>query len=495
MMLFNELRKHGKLAAKRHPMYDKNRFGKYLMIAMSIFWAGYLVFFGMTFAFALDTESMEPYHLLNSGLIFVLAIDFIMRFPFQKTPTQEVKPYLLLPVKRNKIIDFLLIRSGLDTFNLFWLFLFVPFAIITLPKYFGIMGVLSYSIGIWLLMIFNNYWFLLCRTLISERIWWVSLPIVVYGGIAAAIFIPKESLLGDFFVNLGEGYIEGNLLFFGGTLLAILIMWVINRKIMSALAYSELNKTEDTKVKHLSEYKFLDKYGEVGEYMRLELKLLLRNKTCKHALRMVLIVVVGFSLALSFSDIYDGVFMTNFIVIYNFAIFGLLFLSTVMSYEGNYIDGLMSRKESILSLLRAKYYLYSIGLLIPLVLMIPAIVMGKIAILMAVSWAIFSIGFIYFALFQLVVYNTKTVPLNAKIGVRQNAGTGLQNLVSFATLGLPILLYFVLKSIFNETVSLYILLVIGIGFIATSRIWITNVYNRFMKRRYKNMEGFRDSRE
>ncbi len=79
MMLFNELRKHGKLAAKRHPMYDKNRFGKYLMIAMSIFWAGYLVFFGMTFAFALDTESMEPYHLLNSGLIFVLAIDFIMR--------------------------------------------------------------------------------------------------------------------------------------------------------------------------------------------------------------------------------------------------------------------------------------------------------------------------------------------------------------------------------------------------------------------------------
>ncbi|WP_042371303.1 DUF5687 family protein [Bacteroides neonati] len=495
MMLFNELRKHGKLAAKRHPMYDKNRFGKYLMIAMSIFWAGYLVFFGMTFAFALDTESMEPYHLLNSGLIFVLAIDFIMRFPFQKTPTQEVKPYLLLPVKRNKIIDFLLIRSGLDTFNLFWLFLFVPFAIITLPKYFGIMGVVSYSIGIWLLMVFNNYWFLLCRTLISERIWWIILPIVVYGGIAAAIFIPKESLLGDFFVNLGEGYIEGNLLFFGGTLLAILVMWVINRKIMSALAYSELNKTEDTKVKHLSEYKFLDKYGEVGEYMRLELKLLLRNKTCKHGLRMVLLVTVGFSLVLSFSDIYDGVFMTNFIAIYNFAIFGLLFLSTVMSYEGNYIDGLMSRKESILSLLRAKYYLYSIGMLIPLVLMIPAIVMGKIAILMAVSWAIFSIGFIYFALFQLVVYNTKTVPLNAKIGVRQNSGTGLQNLVSFATLGLPILLYFVLKSIFNETVSLYILLVIGIGFIATSRIWITNVYNRFMKRRYKNMEGFRDSRE
>ena len=39
MMLFNELRKHGKLAAKRHPMYDKNRFGKYAMYAMAVFWA------------------------------------------------------------------------------------------------------------------------------------------------------------------------------------------------------------------------------------------------------------------------------------------------------------------------------------------------------------------------------------------------------------------------------------------------------------------------
>ena len=43
MMLFNELRKHGKLAAKRHPMYDKNRFGKYAMYAMAVFWAGYLM--------------------------------------------------------------------------------------------------------------------------------------------------------------------------------------------------------------------------------------------------------------------------------------------------------------------------------------------------------------------------------------------------------------------------------------------------------------------
>ena len=33
-------------------------------------------------------------------------------------------------------------------------------------------------------------------------------------------------------------------------------------------------------MKHVSEYKFLDLYGDVGEYLRLELKLCFRNKTC-----------------------------------------------------------------------------------------------------------------------------------------------------------------------------------------------------------------------
>ena len=84
MMLFNELRKHGKLAAKRHPMYDKNRFGKYAMYAMAVFWAGYLMFFGTTFAFAFDTNSMEPYHILNSGLYLSLHLTSYCAFRCKK---------------------------------------------------------------------------------------------------------------------------------------------------------------------------------------------------------------------------------------------------------------------------------------------------------------------------------------------------------------------------------------------------------------------------
>ena len=496
MNLFLELRRHGKLAEKRHPMYEKSKFGKFWMYFMSVFWAGYLIFFGTTFAFAFDGGAKEAYHVMNSGLIFILALDFLLRLPFLKTPTQEVKPYLLLPIKRSRLIDFLLLRSGLNSFNFLWLFLFVPFAIITVTKFYGIGGVLTYCIGIWLLIVFNNYWYLLCRTLMDERIWWVLLPIVIYGGIAAALFIPDNSPLFGLFIDLGEGFITGNILTFICVLVAITLMWFINRSIMQKLVYNELNKTEDTtvQVKTVSEYKFLDRYGEIGEYIRLELKLLLRNKVCRKSLYSVTAIVLIFSLTISFSDIYDGG-MRDFFVLYNYIIFGILFLSPLMSYEGNYIDGLMSRKESIYSLLRAKYLLYSIALIIPFVLMIPGMVTGRVSVLGCIAWIVFVPGAVYFCLFQLAVYNNKTLDLNAKMTGRQNVGTGLQNLISGAAFGVPLLLFFVLNATVGKEVTPWILLVIGILFIATSRWWLRNVYHRFMKRRYKNMEGFHDSRQ
>ena len=496
MNLFLELRRHGKLAEKRHPMYEKSKFGKFWMYFMSVFWAGYLIFFGTTFAFAFDGGAKEAYHVMNSGLIFILALDFLLRLPFLKTPTQEVKPYLLLPIKRSRLIDLLLLRSGLNSFNLVWLFLFVPFAIITVTKFYGIGGVLTYCIGIWLLIVFNNYWYLLCRTLMDERIWWVLLPIAVYGGIAAALFIPDNSPLFGFFIDLGEGFITGNILTFICVLVAITLMWFINRSIMQKLVYNELNKTEDTtvQVKTVSEYKFLDRYGEIGEYIRLELKLLLRNKVCRKSLYSVTAIVLIFSLTISFSDIYDGG-SRDFFVLYNYIIFGILFLSPLMSYEGNYIDGLMSRKESIYSLLRAKYILYSIALIIPFVLMIPGMVTGRVSVLGCIAWIVFVPGAVYFCLFQLAVYYNKTLDLNAKMTGRQNVGTGLQNLISGAAFGVPLLLFFVLNATVGKEITPWILLVIGILFIATSRWWLRNVYHRFMKRRYKNMEGFHDSRQ
>ena len=496
MNLFLELRRHARLAEKRHPMYDKSRFARFWMYLGAVFWAGYLIFIGTGLALAFEDAAVEPYDLLNSGLVFVLALDFLLRFPFQKTPTQEVKPYLLLPVRRNRLIDFLLIRSGLSGFNFIWMFLFVPFAVLTVMKFYGLWGVLTYCAGIWLLMMFNNYWYLLCRTLLGERIWWVLLPVAVYGGLALGIFLPEDdSLVLDAFCTLGEGFIQGNALIFALTLAAIAGMWFVNSRVIRRLIYNELNKTEDTtvEVKTLSEYKFLDRYGMTGEYMRLELKLMLRNKMCRKSLISLVCLIAIFSAIISFTDLYED--MSDFWVMYNSLVIGMLSYATLMGYEGNYMDGLMSRRESIYALLRAKYGLYSLGHLIPFLLMLPGVATGKLSLLQITAWILFMTGPASCGFFQVAVYNNRTVPLNAKMTGRNNGGTGLQQIAIIAAFIVPIGLYAVLSLLIGATATYWTFIVLGLGFILTSRLWIRNVYKRLMKRKYQNMEGFRDSRQ
>ena len=494
MNLFLELRRHARLADKRHPMYEKSRFTRFWMYLMAIFWAGYLIFIGITFALGLEDAPTEPYHILNSGLAFVLALDFLMRFPFQRTPTQEVKPYLLLPVRRNRLIDFLLIRSGLSGFNFIWLFMFLPFALLTVTKFYGLWGVLTYCAGIWLLMLLNNYWYLLCRTLLGERIWWVLLPLAVYGGLGVGMFLPEDSPVFDWFRDLGEGFITGNAPAFLGVLAAIALLWWVDSRVIRRLIYSELNKTEDTtvEVKKLSEYKFLDRYGMTGEYMRLELKLMLRNKVCRKSLISIVIVIFLFSAMISFWDVYQ---IRDFWVMYNYVIVSLLAFSTLMGYEGNYMDGLMTRRESLFALLRAKYVLYNLVLLLPFLLMLAGVVTGKLSLLQILGWGLFTAGVVNFGFFQLAVYNNRTVDLNAKMTSRNNAGTGLQQLASFGAFALPWVVYLPLQVFFDSTVAYWGLIVLGLAFILTSRLWIGNVYKRLMRRRYQNMEGFRDSRQ
>ena len=495
--LFKELRLHNKLAAQRNPMFEKNKFAKFFLFFGGLFWVGYLIFLGVIIAFALKKSiiNLEAYQALNTILPLVLSLDFLMRFPLQKPPTQEITPYLLLPIKKKQVIDFLLLRSLPHFINFFWFCFFIPFALITVTYTYGLSGVILYNLGIWLLILVNNYWYILCRLLINEKTIWVLLPTLFYLALGLLIFLPDQSPIGYFFRALGDYLIEGRLVAYIGVLGCIIALFFINRVVVSKLIYSETSKSQDsTKVLTISSYSYLERFGEIGEFMRLELKLLLRNKRCRVSLRSIAFLVVIFSLLISFTPAYDGKFTSNFFAFYAFISFGTVILTYIMSYEGNYMDGLMTRKESILNLLKAKYYTYSLGALIPFVLMIPAVVMNKISLLKLCSFALFTVGFVYFFLFQLAVYNTKTIPLNVTTSSRQSS-TGLQTLVSISVLFAPLLLHRGIELFFEETTSLWILLGIGLSFILTSSLWIKNIYRRFMMRRYKNMDEFRNTRE
>ena len=92
-MLFTIIRRNEKLAAKRSPMFDKNRFAKFLIYFMVAYWAALLLLMGVTLpsAFESSAPNMESYHILNQGLIYVLMADFLVRFVIQTATSHEIK--------------------------------------------------------------------------------------------------------------------------------------------------------------------------------------------------------------------------------------------------------------------------------------------------------------------------------------------------------------------------------------------------------------------
>ena len=256
------------------------------------------------------------------------------------------------------------------------------------------------------------------------------------------------------------------------------------------LIYNEVSKKENTKMKHVSEFQALNRFGQIGEYLKLEIKSTMRNKAIRSRFIQGVCFISFFSLAISFGDIYNGNFARTFLGFYAFIFFGAVNLTKVMCPEGNYIDLLMVHEENILTLLRAKYYYYCAILLIPVLLQFT----GKYSILMVLAFLFTATGPVYWMLFQLAVFNRDTLPLNDKITGKNQMDNKWQGILSMVAMFVPVVLVMTLESIFDSNTAYIVLIVIGLAFTLTEQYWMRDIYRRMMTRRYENLEGFHTTR-
>ena len=500
-LLFKELRKHRKLAEKRAVNYEQNKTAKVLVYVLSGFMIAYLMFFAVMLALIANSlDSMTSVEMIMAALPFILLIDFLFRFLMQQTPSQIIKPYLLLPVPRKLCIDTFISTSLFNSGNLTWFAMLLPFALMSVVFSEGIWVSIGFLFCCYLFILANSQWYAIVRTLINRSVFWWALPLAVYALIALPIILKGFSEKGfeqffDFFAGMGTAIGDGRLwpYLLAFALLALVV--AINRVVQLHSVMAEATRSEKTTLRSVSRFAFLDRYGETGQYLKLEIKTILRNKNPRKSFIFATVFVFLISLAIALTDVYDGQFMTNFWCIYNFVVYGAMMLIRVMCNEGNYIDCLMVRRENILKLLHAKYIFYCLLLLLPLLLMLPTVFSGKWSLFMLISYGLFTAGFQYFICFQMAVYNKQTVPLNTKLtsknGMENNYYQVVVQLVEFF---FPLMLISLLQAFLPDNVAYSIMMAIGLAFIFTHKLWLRNIYNRMMKRKYILLEGFRSSR-
>lgn len=490
------LHQHERLKERRNPMFERNRFVKYLMYFMMIYYAGCLIMLGVSLPMPMSMVyhgDVAGFHVLDGWFFVLLIADFWLRFIVQDTPANQTRPYSLLPISRKFLLRRYMCRAGLSLGNLFWGFFLVPFGILSVVPNLGIMAFIGWLIGWWLLFVLNSYFYLLIRALCTRKMWWIIVPILLHVGTILLVILPEKNVLDMPCTNFMYGFALLNVLPFLAMLGLIALFFTINVWVQGSIIYDEVGKKEEVVVNNSSQMSFLNRFGIVGEYIKLEIKMRLRNRLIK----VQFLTLIGCMIALSalqyFTDIYDGVFMTSFICLYDYLVPGMATLVTIMCHEGNYMDLLMSRKESIIDLLTAKYYFNSALLMLPFCMLLPLMLSGKITVWMNLGYFFFTIGVLYPIMFQMAAYNKETLQLNAKLGARNSNGT--QNIVTLTIMFLPIGFERLCVSILGDPIGYIVLIALGAIGIVTHRKWLRFTYKQFMKRRYTNMEGFRATRK
>jgi len=501
--LFRLIDKTKNLGERRSPMFEKNRAMKWFGYLFAAFWLCYLMFFGVVMGQAMSDGPTEGFDTINGGVIFFLAADFLLRLFLVDTPAQEVKQFKLMPISINFLLNVFMIRRATTLFNIVWLFFFVPFGLFQVVHFYGFLGFMSWCFALWLIFVANAYWYLLWRTFLNRNILFVAIPVALYGiVIYLGIFDDKltqmiwgkENIQPLFNACLwaGRWAMEINPVAYLIPLACIAVMYYANLVVQRNSIYKEIAEVQAEKVKS-REMAFLNRFGVIGEYLKLEVKSVLRNAVVRKQFLTGIFMMVMLSFVFAFTSVYDNSpFMKAYISMYCFGVLGVVTLTGVMSAEGNYIDGLMARKESVLSLLKAKYYFHLCVMIIPFTIFMVAVFMGKNTFMEAIGCLLFTAGIVFPFLFQMAVYNNHTIDLNAKL-TRQGGSNKWQIIVSMLAMFVPMIIMYAFM-VFIPKYEAIGLAVIGAIGIALHPIWLRNVYNRFMQKRYDNMDSFRNSR-
>ena len=497
-MIQKDLRQHQWKAFRRNPMFERNLGVRIFMFFMF----GVLAMEFLAFGFALDKLLLEvgqyerAIDTFNSIILYILAVDFIIKFFFKSNQSMQIAPYMTLSVKRNTLFNFLLKKEFTSFWNFYLFFLVVPFAFKAILPYYGFISVILYILFFYLLCVANSLIVSFANNLTKRSVWFY-IPIIVLLILPFIFPVTGKFDFGHYTQKTGELLLNNNLIVWMGLIVLLSAFWIINRMQMRSELYRELQGEKAEKISSFSKLSFLDQFGETGEFIQLEIRMILRSKRLKQGTLftgcMLSAIYIFFLYSPNIAAAPSGNFILLLYGMITVGLLGIVMGQYLFTSESSFFDGMMARNLSIRNMLKSKYLLYSsYALVISILLLIP-VINGKLSLLLLVANLFYVTGPVFFMIFQNAVYNKTYFDLFDRGMMNWKGQSGSMVVISMITMFLPVILILIITAFFGKETAYWYMIIVGVLFTLTSQQWLQWTYNRFLKRRYKNMEGFRSN--
>ena len=316
----------------------------------------------------------DPLLVLNGFLFYWILSDVMLRFFFQKLPIMSVKPLLTLPVKRGKVVNYVLGKSVVSFFNFLPLFAIIPFGITLMVKGYPPAKVVVWILAIVLVTLIINFLNFIIESFSAESELSV-LPIILFTG---GLFALDYFNIISFKAIVGSGF---NIVYESGIyiiviLLLLISVYVLNFKMLYKKLYLDSGLKVKVKEVNAANMEWTKSFGDIAPFLQLDLKLIWRNKRTKSS---VFLLIMGLLYGLVFypQPTYQNMpWFFIFVGVFSTGIFLINFGQFIPAWDSDYYKLLMSQNIKYEQYLKSKFTLMAISVVALFVLGIPYVYFG-----------------------------------------------------------------------------------------------------------------------
>lgn len=430
-------------------------------------------------------------YLFNSVILIYFGSELLIRFFVQKVHAFKIIPYLYLPIKRSYIKNYLLAKPFFSLFNFTQFLIAIPFALKILSIQYSSAQIFSWLIFLFFFIQMINYLNLLVNRLALRRTYYSFLYICI-------ILVLSSSAIFNIMDIKG---VSANIFMFPLTepmaflfpLIGVVIFYCLNYFFLTDRFYlDDLQESTKSNLSRYSNIDFSKKFGEVGSYISLEVKLLLRNKRPSSTLLFgIPFLLIGF-MAYGNEAYTDSYFFSIYWGVLLVGCFMLFYGQFLFAWESSYFDAIIGKNINLKKYLQAKFYLLVSLCSVSFLLTLPYAYFGLNVFIANVNVYLFSIGVSSYFYIFLGTYSRKRVDIQASLMSMQGKGAA-QFISILPVLLAPILISLPVKFLFNDYMGYLFLGTLGIiGLILNKQI-INILYKQFNSQKYKLAEAFRES--
>lgn len=476
----------------RASYFQKGLAIKILMFFAVLYFGGMAIFMGgvMFFILKKTIPEADPIETVNNFMIYWVLVNLVIRFFMQQLPVMNIKPLMIIPIKRNIVIHYLLGKTIISFFNFISLFIFLPFTVVLLVKGYPPVNVLFWFLSIMCINMALNF----INFLINKNN-------TVFYAIASTLVVLIGLEYYDIFKISEPIGLVFNMLYTNPYLAVIPLLlmaglYKINFNYVRKGFYLDDAVSKKAEKVNTTDLTWMNRFGSIAPFLKNDVKLISRNARPKQVVMMSFFFLF-YGLFFFTSDVYyDMPAILAFASMFITGGFLMTFGQLVPSWDSEYYKLFMSQNISYKKYLESKWYLMVVAVAISFVLSTPYIYFGWEIFGMIAAGALFNIGLNTFITLLGGALNRVPIELNTKAKAFSNTnGFNLtQMLIGLPKFLLPMILFYVPYKLVSFNAGLIVLALSGVLGIVFKNFFLNKIERIYQKGKYKTIAAFAEKK-